>query len=93
MSKVTLWMYSGSMVLLDCEHYLTNDGEKDVGDPVDCPVCAEIEKRVKAALERAKERLMCLDKHDVHNSGSPWYVMLAGVETVMDEQIVFEASQ
>lgn len=80
MSLVTQWVRGNCMVVeADCEHWFESESlSLDLDDEVDCPVCADIEKRVKAArVEGMKEASKLAKDHT-------WIDVPGGEQAVMD---------
>ena len=55
MSKVIAWFEGGNILKGDCGHFFETDVQVDTGAEVDCPVCAEKAKDVKAARMEGME--------------------------------------
>ena len=84
MSKVTnrIHGHQGTAIGTECNHWFLAKGfAPKLGDEVDCPVCADTEKQIKAARVEAEQALA----GQLNNPGGDYYAGLrCGVE---DRQI------
>ncbi len=91
MSKVTC-IDSGDLYNLSCGHIISDfdvEGPPTLGDEVACPICADTEKRVKAArveaLEKVKNKVyvaFCANSDNLHG----W----KAIERAIDKQIAVD---